>query len=82
MLKGEGFLGFLVAWFDGLLASWFLVSWFLYLSVSKFLGLFGSKLIGFEVSWFQSFLVSWFLKIQCFNANILLEFAFMMSGRY
>ena len=56
MLRGRGFLGFLVSWFLD-----FLVSWFLGLLVSWFLGFLVSWLLGFSVSWFLGFLVSWFL---------------------
>ena len=64
-------LSVLVYWFLGFLG--FLVSWFLELLVSKFLG---SK-----VSWFQSFLGFLVSKSQSFNDPTLPSFHFIVSGR-
>ena len=58
ILRGRGFLGFLVSWFLAVLVSWFhsfLVSWFQSFLVSKFLGFLVSKFLGIKAAKFQSF---------------------------
>ena len=71
MLRGRGFLGFLVSWFLGSLVSWLLVPWF---SGSWFLGFLVSKFLGLLVSKFQSskdsMIPYYQTSISCFLENI------------
>ena len=50
MLRGEGFLRFLVSWYLGCLVLGFVVSWFFSSLVSWLLGLKVSWLLGFKNS--------------------------------
>ena len=73
MLRGEGFLGFLVSWFLGCWLLGFKAYWFWFIGFTVCL-----------VYGFQSFLVSWFLsfKVSKIQRSHMTKLPFHIFDRY